>query len=260
MTSRTSSMTPASPDRRRVLRGIGGATLGLPLLDLFRARSARAAVDKVYSVFVIGSNGVQQADQAIVAASDNRRIVPEPERFWPSALGPFSTASLAADSARTVSELKEYADKLLIVAGIKYNYGSGGCGHAGGCAQALTARQHMPLVAGNGGTTAALGESVDNRIARELHPTIEPLTLYAGTKHRGGHAVFSYRASKVHRSTQDNPLVEYQNLVGLGARRDGSRSTTWSAPRCSSSSGATISAPRTGGGWTCTSPASVRSR
>ncbi|MEM9491945.1 MAG: hypothetical protein AAGC55_22560, partial [Myxococcota bacterium] len=112
--------------RRKFLRGLGGAMVALPFLDSVRFLGegrARAAGEErtVYSVFVRQGNGVQQR-------LDSRG---EPERFWPSSLGSLTRDSLLADSGRTVSELADYADKLLMVRGTRFAFPGNNCGHSG---------------------------------------------------------------------------------------------------------------------------------
>ena len=192
--------------RRKFLQGIGGAMLALPVLDSVRfASSARAAGSEpiVYSVFVRQGNGVQQR-------LDSRG---EPERFWPRDLGPLTTESLATtDADRAVSELADYADKLLMVRGTRFGFPGNGCGHSGGINQCLTAAR----VIGEGKDSLADGESVDWRIAQACNPAgVEPLTLMSGPQQAYIAAGLSYSGSGQLRGAQNNPFAIYQDLVGL---------------------------------------------
>jgi hypothetical protein len=191
--------------RRRFLRGVGGVAVGLPMLDAFRAHEARAqgAVrKKVYSVFMMQANGVAQL------------MGREPEQFWPRATGPLSDATMmGADADRATSELAGFASKLIMV---KLNFGfpGNGCGHSGGCNQALTAARVSDNPRGN--KSLAMGESVDNRIARELTPGREPFALYAGPKPAYIGDALSYRGALQVRAADNNPWTAYQRLIGLG--------------------------------------------
>jgi len=101
-------------NRRTVLRGAGGLMLGLPLLETFMPRKAAAqtATRSPFVLIVVGDNGVVQAGVSLSVSS-------EPEKFWPTAAGALTTASMTADKAtRSTGELASYADKLLIVRGI----------------------------------------------------------------------------------------------------------------------------------------------
>ncbi|HZH04246.1 MAG TPA: hypothetical protein VEY30_10700, partial [Myxococcaceae bacterium] len=103
--------------RRWVLRGTGGVALGLPLLESLLPRNAfaQAGSRPRFAVFMRQANGVAQESGG------------EPERFFPRALGPITTASLSTtDADRAVSELKDYAGKLLIVRGLRFGFPGNG--------------------------------------------------------------------------------------------------------------------------------------
>src|SRR5215213_1164941 len=124
MTKRTVDMY-----HRRVLKGAGGVIMGLPLLESFLSRRAYAQASKaVYTVFMQQQNGVIQGTSG------------EPQLFWPAAMGPLSAASMTgADMDKATSELKDHADKLLMVRGVNFPFGNPvGCGHSSGCNQSLT--------------------------------------------------------------------------------------------------------------------------
>jgi hypothetical protein len=189
--------------RRLFLRGAAGVVVALPLLESFPRRQAEAQATPPFrfAIFVRQANGVQQKNGS------------EPERFWPQALGPLTTASLQAATDRTLSELAAYADKLLVVRGCKHNFGGSGCGHADGGLQCLTAARADGK---NGNTSLAMGESIDNRIVRALKPAgSEPLNLYAGRKGGFLDDVLSYRGAKDRRAAETNPYNAYQRLFGL---------------------------------------------
>ena len=196
------SQLPTSPSRRAFLTGIGGVTLALPMLESLRQTAYAAESTPHYSVFVRQANGVAQESNG------------EPEQYWPSNLGPISSASLSgADSDRAVSELADYADRMLLVTGTRFQFDSNGCGHSGGGNQCLTAARVSSSPSGQ--YSLAEGESVDNYIAR-MHPNNggEPLTLYTGP--RGGYLdeVLSYRGPQDRRSAEDDPWNAYQRMVG----------------------------------------------
>jgi hypothetical protein len=190
-------------NRRLFLRG-AGIVVALPLLESLpetKSASAQAATPFKYAIFVRQANGVQQK-------SGN-----EPERFWPSALGQLTTAGMRADSGRAVSELSDYASKLLIVRGIKYNFSYSGCGHADGGLQCLTAAKPNGTFSNE---SLATGESIDNRIVRALEPAgNEPLNLYAGRKSGYLDDVLSYRKAGDRRAAEPNPFNAYKRLFGV---------------------------------------------
>ncbi|WP_245677811.1 DUF1552 domain-containing protein [Chondromyces crocatus] len=143
-----------------------------------------------------------------------QRTNDEPELFWPSALGPLTVASMTADGERAVSELKDYAEKLTLVRGVNFAFPGNGCGHSGGGNQCLTAARVSDDPSGN--ASLSMGESIDNRIARELNtPGVEPLTLYAGKMNGYIDEVMSYRGPRQLRAAERNPYNAYMALFGL---------------------------------------------
>ncbi|MEO7092877.1 MAG: DUF1552 domain-containing protein, partial [Polyangiales bacterium] len=191
-------------DRRRFLFGLGGAVVALPFLEGLSARNSKAGDPPLhkFAIFLRQANGVQQKENT------------EPDRYWPNALGAVSTASLSAESDRAVSELKDYGPKLTLVRGVKFAFPGNGCGHSGGGNQCLTAAKVSSTPSGN--KSLSMGESIDNRIARELNPTgVEPLTLYAGRMSGYINEVLSYRGPKLLRAAERNPYNAYTRLFGL---------------------------------------------
>src|SRR6478609_2859831 len=93
-----------NPGRRRILRGLGGVAVGLPALDIFEGREAKAqAANKpVYVALMLQQNGAVQGQG-------------EPDMFWPKALGAITAANMAVDTTQTTSVLKDYATKLNFV-------------------------------------------------------------------------------------------------------------------------------------------------
>lgn len=195
--------------RRRFLAGIAGASVALPFLEsvAFEAPGsiAKAATDTPkFSMFFKQGNGVQQASGS------------EPDRFWPSATGPLTREIMTSrDSGRAVSELADYADQLLVVAGTTMPFGGGSCGHARGLAQVLTARQWL---VGDRHARGG-GESVDWLIGRYCNAEgVEPLNLAAGPvegNYVSGNPSYSGRDQL--RAVQNNPAAVYASLYSDGS-------------------------------------------
>lgn len=191
-------------NRRQVLRGLFGVSMALPFLESLSPRKAEAGPGDIppFAIFMRQANGVVQ------------KTNDEPEMFWPTNLGALTTDSLNAESDRTVSELSAYASRMILLKGINFAFPGNGCGHSGGGNQCLTAAQVSVTPSGN--ESLAMGESIDNRIVRELNaPGIEPLTLYAGKKSGYINEVLSYRGAKDIRSAEHNPITAYNKLFGL---------------------------------------------
>jgi len=200
-------------NRRMVLRGAGGLMLGLPLLEGFMPRKAAAqtATRSPFVLLVVGDNGVVQAGVSLSVAS-------EPEKFWPTATGALTTASMTADKAtRSTGELAAYADKLLIVKGVNLPFSSNGCSHSAADAQILTAAKIT-----TGGTNCkAMGISVDTAIAKAKNPPgREPLVMHAGMFSPGGTGFdipgyVSYITPQQARVYIDSPYKAYQQIIGV---------------------------------------------
>jgi Protein of unknown function (DUF1552) len=190
--------------RRAFLRGLGSVAVALPMLDALTPRKAQAQPMAAprYAVFIRQANGVAQAGNG------------ELDRFWPKALGALTTASMTADSDRAVTELASYANKLLLVSGTKFAFPGNGCGHSGGANQVLTAAKVSDDPSGQ--YSLAMGESIDNRMARELNPEgREPLTLLTGPTQGYLPIVLSYRDAKQLRAPENDPFNAYKRMTGL---------------------------------------------
>ena len=196
--------------RRLVLRGIGGVALSLPLLESFGrapAKAQDAPSDTSYAIFFRQANGVACAQNSPLGAEM------EPERFWPTATGALTSATLGG---RALDELLDHTSRILVVGNINMRDFAYGDGHARGALQGLTARG--PTVNGEGGDSEASGESIDHRIGRELNPSgRDSLYLYSGSNSGWlGGACISYRDSGVRRAVEVNPRVAYEAMAGGG--------------------------------------------
>ncbi len=192
-----------------VMAGVG-ASMALPVLEsvVFEGPRARADIDRpVYSVFFRTGNGVQQAA---------RLLENEPERFWPREPGSISRASLlGGDSDRAVSELADWADRLLMVRGTRYAFPQTNCAHAGGMCQALTASSFTSQA----NRSLANGPSIDWLIAQRCNPPgVEPLTLMTGSQNQFiGHRL-SFSGPQQLRGAENNPFLVYTDLFGVDRR------------------------------------------
>lgn len=192
--------------RRMVLRGMAGATLGLPLLESFAPGEAEAQDEGTPSFFIAfrQANGV----------SCNRHHS-DPERFWPDTN--FGT-DLNPDSlsGRALEELLEYREQLLVLGNVNLEGFDYGDGHANGAIQSLTARGPAPGT--SAGNSQADGPSLDYVIGEQLNANgNEALYLYAGINSGWlGGACLSWRGSGAgnRRSAINDPLVAYETLTG----------------------------------------------
>ena len=187
--------------------------LGLPLLETFMPRkaSAQTATRSPFVLIVVGDNGVVQAGVSLSVSS-------EPEKFWPTATGALTNASMTADKAtRSTGELAAYADKLLIVKGINLPYNSTGCSHSAADAQILTAAK----ITSGSTNCKAMGISVDTAIAKAKNPPgRDPLVMHAGMFSPGGTGFdipgyVSYITPQQARVYIDSPYKAYQQIIGV---------------------------------------------
>lgn len=184
-------------NRRAFLRGAAGVAIGLPFLEGLPERSAWAAdAVPVFTLFIGAACGVV------------------PARFFPSATGSLTTASMGTDKATSV--LAPHAANLLFLKGVNFPMnGTTGCGHAQGLCQVLTGA----VSTGSGNSAVSGGISADMVISAAVNPAgTDPLTLYAGNKKNGYIAErLSFKGSGAGqvRSADDNPYTLYSKLVGL---------------------------------------------
>lgn len=181
--------------RRNVLRGLFGASLGLPFLESLPQRSAWAADEKpVFSLFICTVLGVV------------------PARFFPNELGPFTSETLGA-APKATAELARHAERLLFAKNVNWVQGGPmGEGHAESLVLALTARKPSS----SGVACVGTGPSADWVIADRVQHGKPALTLYAGNRRNGYIAerlAFDETGQTI--AAQDNPYKLYQELVGL---------------------------------------------
>lgn len=180
-------------NRRAFLRGAFGASVALPFLESLPERSAWAAGEEpVFSLFIGATCGVV------------------PERFFPAETGVLTADGLATASVAT-SALANHAENLLFVSGVDWVHPNTGDAHAMGYCQLLTASQ----VVGADSNARASGPSADIVIASKVHPDLEPLTLYAGTKNAYMAERLSFGEQGTLRAAANNPYTLYLQLMGL---------------------------------------------
>ena len=139
-----------------------------------------------FALFYRRANGVQQA-------LFNRNFNQEPERWFPNLpYGAITSAALAAPPSQpqgcALSELAGYASRLAIIRGLRHVVTGTLNGHREGFIQGLTgAGVKYPNGTPDTFVCDPLGESLDNRIARELTPASETsMFLSVGAHHKTG--------------------------------------------------------------------------
>ncbi len=177
--------------RRNFLRGLAGATIGLPLLESVTAGPLQA----------------QDAEPTKRFLSFHCSSGVNTDRFWP-ALGALGSGSF---TGRGTEALSRYADRILIPRGVHgYPVGTW-TGHSEGTCQALTAAAHVD--------TNAQSASIDQVIASALNPPgRDALVVRPGGRDLGvaGFNSISYRASGERVDAESNPYLAYRAMMGLG--------------------------------------------
>lgn len=209
-------------NRRTILRGIGGATMALPILEgLSSKAAAQGAEQEPYAIFCRTGNGV-------CTAYPGGPLGAEGEDFWPTATGALTSATM---TGRSIGELLAHKDKLLLVKGLRYgSAGDSGCGHAHGGLMSLTGTG--PANPGAGEAARASGESIDHRIGRQLNPMgRESLALHASFNSDYLRYVTSYSGPSVLRNPITNPKLAFQLLFPDGNPNTGNAANTKLADR-----------------------------
>jgi hypothetical protein len=194
---------PLALGRRRVLRGFGGAMLGLPFLEALSAGGARAQAEPPLTRFGVFfcCNGVDL------------------ERWFPKgSFGELTDAHLQGTSNEV---LLPYRSKLLFPRGVHMTPrgfdrdGGGGDDHGKGMAHKLTAQF------ADDDDGLAQGPSIDHVLARAINPGAEgsrraPLNLMVGRASRsGGLDYISYSGAGRAVAGINNPWNAYAAFVNL---------------------------------------------
>jgi hypothetical protein len=214
--------------RRKFLIGVGGAIVGLPFLEsLVPKKKARvAARPAAFALFYRRANGVQQA-------LFNRKFDQEPERWFPNLpYGALTPAALAAPPSQpqgcALSELAGYASRLTIIRGLRHVVTGTLNGHREGFIQGLTgAGVKYPNDTPDTFACDPLGESLDNRIARELTPE-DGTSMFLGIGAHGKTGVsflntLGPNGVPLSRAAEENLLDVYNRLFLAASGDDAAR-------------------------------------
>ncbi len=189
--------------RRLMLRGLGGVTLALPMLESILPREAWGQTTRhKFAAFVRSGNGIVQT------GGDGG------ERFWPRALGALTTTILKDQNGdRATSELSAYASRVTLLKNVKLPFARNSCGHAEAIPQVLTGRNHT---GGSSNDPKALGMSIDWRIAQAMNPVGQgPLTFMAGPQQTYIGEGLSWSASQMRTPAERSPANAFMRLTGL---------------------------------------------
>lgn len=191
--------------RRQFLRGLGGVSVGLPFLETFAPRTARAqttATPKRLAIF-FNCNGVNM------------------QKWFPTtAYGALTPASFMGTG---LEPLASYAPKILLPRGLHQvprGFGrdpGGGDDHSRGVGCKLTA---APLA--NTTERYATGVSVDQVIAKAINPGGKAaLNLMVGYRNKDVLGTFSYVAAGQQASPFQDPWKAFKDWVAAGSATGG---------------------------------------
>jgi hypothetical protein len=191
-------------DRRRFLQGAFGLTVALPFLESIHMPRGHAGPPQPsrFAFFVRCGNGVAQA-------WDDR----ETDQFWPHEPGALTrTTMMTRDADRATGELANFAEKISLVRGLNRPFSTPTCGHSDSIVQVLTASNP---IAGTGNNALAQGPSLDWRIARQLSPGRDPMTLMAGPASAYIREAISWRNAGERTNAERSPLNQFRRLMGV---------------------------------------------
>ncbi len=187
LTPRYAPHLPRTVNRRAFLRGVSSVAIGLPFLESLQSHSAWAQnAQPVFSFFICGANGVIGND------------------FHPSAAGPLNEGTLG----KNTKVLAPFADKVIMLRGIKFPANMTNCGHAQGASMVLTGT----AVQGGGNTATSGSESADTYIAKQLNNGVDPISLYSGHKEGFINERLSFVSAGQVRPAESSPQTAFQRI------------------------------------------------
>ncbi len=220
--------------RRRFLKGVGGALVGLPALSMFAARARAQAMDPIRrAVFFWTPNGFNLST------------------FYPrtrfgggsSAFGPLSSDAFVARALDTSTDLTNgvpraifrhpewglrnlapFAQRLSVLRGFR-NSRQGFVDLAGGGDHGMNTACRLTAAGIGTGPGLALGRSIDYAIADRINPVVDgariPLVIHVGTnadpRNGDGTSFISYRGAEDPDPGINNPWVAYRRLMGISS-------------------------------------------
>ena len=218
--------------RRRFLKGLGGATIGLPLLSGPRRALAQTAATPKNAIFFWTPNGFNMSTFFPRARHNGGS----------SAFGPLTVADAFAARPLDTSDdqvngvprslfrhpewglrrLSGFSDRLSVVRGMR-NSRLGFRDLAGGGDHGMNTACRFTAAGIGSGRGLALGRSVDYAIAERINPLVDnarlPMVLHVGSnsdpRNGDGTSFVSYRGSEDPDPGINNPWTAYRRLMDI---------------------------------------------
>jgi hypothetical protein len=221
--------------RRRFLKGLGGALVGLPILSALEPRRARAQAMPTgpkRAVFFWTPNGFN-----VSTFYPRTRFNGGASAFGPLTADSFAARTLDTGSADTVNgvprslfrhpewclkNLGAFASRLSILRGFR-NSRDGFVNLADGGDHGMETANRLTAAGIGSGQGLALGRSVDYAIADRINPTVGgtrvPLVLHVGQNadptNGNGTSFISYSAAQQPDPGINNPWVAFRQLMNI---------------------------------------------
>lgn len=221
-------------DRRRFLKGVGGATIALPALSMFGGRaSAQAMTPAKRAVFFWTPNGFN-----LSTFFPRTRHAGGSSAFGPITADAFTARALDTSTELTdgvpraifrhpewgLKNLSAYAGKISVLRGFM-NSRRGFIDLAGGGDHGMNTANRLTAAGIGPGQGLALGRSIDYAIAERINPLVDgvrvPMVLHIGTNNDprtgDGTSFVSYRGPEDPDPGINNPWVAYRGLMGISS-------------------------------------------
>jgi hypothetical protein len=182
--------------RRNFLKG-SGALIGLPFLESLMpvGVKAEAMAPNSFAVFLRHPHGVVH------------------DAWWPTAMGDLTVETMKGASAQMIPHLTRTA----YIRNLKMGYPNRNCHHNIHALQLFTGSE--PRYSQKQGDALASSESMEWAIAKQFHPTRDPLVLFAGERRSFLNDTTSFREDGSKVIGENDPLKLYNRIFGMDTQQ-----------------------------------------
>ena len=180
-------------ERRRFLQA-AGALVGLPFLESLVGPSAKAqhAAPNSFAIFIRHPHGVVHS------------------HWWPSAMGALSRDNMPGD--RACSKMVDHLARTSYIRKLKMGFPNNNCHHNIHALQLFTGTE--PRYSTEQAKGLASSESMEWTIAKQFHPTVDPLVMFAGNRFKFLDDTTSFNAKGDKVIGENDPLKLYNRIFG----------------------------------------------